>query len=103
MNKFLKYSLIVLITITCFACSKDEPSTSNSYVPRPVSLDIPEVFQDLILPPVIPTNNPMTEEGIALGKKLFFDKKLSADNSQSCATCHAPHKAFTNNLQFTLV
>ena len=100
MNKIRKYSLLVLIT--CFACSKDEPSTTNGYVPRPVSIDIPEVFQDRILPPVIPTNNPLTEEGIALGKKLFFDKKLSADNTQSCATCHAPQKAFTNNLQFSI-
>jgi cytochrome c peroxidase len=100
LNKIRKYSLLVLIT--CFACSKDEPSTTNGYVPRPVSIDIPEVFQDRILPPVIPTNNPLTEEGIALGKKLFFDKKLSADNTQSCATCHAPQKAFTNNLQFSI-
>ena len=99
MNKIIKYSLIALIT--CFACSKDE-SITNGYVPKPVSVDIPEVFQDRILPPVIPINNPLTEEGIALGKKLFFDKKLSADNTQSCATCHASQKAFTNNLQFSI-
>lgn len=99
MNKIIKYSLIALIT--CFACSKDE-SITNGYVPKPVSIDIPEVFQDRILPPVIPINNPLTEEGIALGKKLFFDKKLSADNTQSCATCHASQKAFTNNLQFSI-
>ena len=99
MNKTIKYSLIALIN--CFACSKDE-SITNGYVPKPVSVDIPEVFQDRILPPVIPINNPLTEEGIALGKKLFFDKKLSADNTQSCATCHASQKAFTNNLQFSI-
>ena len=99
MNKIIKYSLIALIT--CFACSKDE-SITNGYVPKPVSIDIPEVSQDRILPPVIPINNPLTEEGIALGKKLFFDKKLSADNTQSCATCHASQKAFTNNLQFSI-
>ncbi|MFV2033746.1 MAG: cytochrome-c peroxidase [Halocynthiibacter sp.] len=34
----------------------------------------------------------------ALGKRLFFDKKLSGDSSQSCATCHAPDKAFTDGL-----
>lgn len=35
-----------------------------------------------------PADNPTTAEKIALGKKLFFDKRLSADNSLSCASCH---------------
>jgi cytochrome c peroxidase len=43
----------------------------------------------------------MTEEGVALGKKLFFDNILSGNETQSCATCHNPTKAFTNNLQFS--
>jgi cytochrome c peroxidase len=53
-------------------------------------------FKDRILPPVIPSNNPLTEEGIELGKKLFFDKKLSENGSQSCADCHNPSNSFTD-------
>ncbi len=51
------------------------------------------------LPPVpIPADNPQNPEKIALGKKLFMDKRFSADSTVSCATCHDPAKAFTDGL-----
>jgi len=40
-------------------------------------------------------SNPLTEEGFALGKKLFYDVRLSKDNSISCGTCHQQFAAFT--------
>ena len=43
-------------------------------------------------------DNTTSAEKIALGKKLFFDKQLSAGNQRSCATCHNPAKAFTDGL-----
>jgi len=56
--------------------------------------------QVLVLGPVIsPQDNEMTEEKIALGRELFFDKRLSRDNSISCASCHHPEKAFTDGLK----
>ena len=45
---------------------------------------------------VIPQDNPQTPEKIALGQKLFFDGRLSADGTVSCATCHDPALAFTD-------
>jgi cytochrome c peroxidase len=45
-----------------------------------------------------PDDNPTTPEKVALGKKLFFDKRLSLDGTVSCASCHDPHKAFTDQL-----
>lgn len=45
----------------------------------------------------IPANNPMTEQKIALGEKLYFDKRLSLDGTVSCATCHDPANAFTDH------
>ena len=51
------------------------------------------------LPPVpIPEDNPQTAEKIALGKKLFEDKRFSADGTISCAHCHDPAKAFGDGL-----
>ncbi len=51
------------------------------------------------LPPVpIPEDNPQTSEKIALGKKLFEDKRFSADGTMSCAHCHDPAKAFADGL-----
>lgn len=51
------------------------------------------------LPPVpIPEDNPQTAEKIALGKKLFEDKRFSADGTISCAHCHDSAKAFADGL-----
>ncbi len=45
----------------------------------------------------VPANNPQTPEKIALGDKLFNDKRLSSTGEVSCATCHAVEKAFTDS------
>ncbi len=45
---------------------------------------------------VIPSDNPLTPAKIALGQKLFFDGRLSADDTVACATCHDPARAFTD-------
>lgn len=44
--------------------------------------------------PTVPADNPMTVESVKLGKKLFFDTALSANNTTSCSSCHHPEKAF---------
>lgn len=46
--------------------------------------------------PLLPADNPLTLQGIALGKTLFFEPKLSGNNSQSCASCHQPEHAFAH-------
>ena len=54
--------------------------------------------QPLGLPPVpIPADNPQTPDKIALGDKLFNDKRFSSSGEVSCATCHDPAKAFTDS------
>ncbi len=50
----------------------------------------------------IPDNNPQTPEKIELGKKLFFDRRLSGDGTMSCATCHMPELAFTDGQDISL-
>ncbi|HYR07241.1 MAG TPA: cytochrome c peroxidase [Longimicrobium sp.] len=53
--------------------------------------------RSLGLPPLLsPADNPMTPEKVALGRRLFFDKRLSVDNSISCATCHVPDVGFAD-------
>ena len=49
----------------------------------------------------IPDNNPMTVEGVTLGKKLFHDKILSADGTQSCASCHFQAAGFSDTNRFS--
>lgn len=45
-----------------------------------------------------PSDNPTTPEKVELGKKLFFDPRLSGNNKMSCATCHVPEKAYGDGL-----
>ena len=47
-------------------------------------------------PPVVPADNPMTREKVELGRHLFYDARLSADGTMSCASCHHQDKAFTD-------
>ena len=46
---------------------------------------------------VVPADNPITPEKISLGKKLFMDRRLSPNNTLSCAMCHVPEQGFTQN------
>lgn len=47
-------------------------------------------------PMIIPADNPTTEAGVALGRRLFYDPVLSKDSTVSCATCHRQELAFTD-------
>lgn len=63
------------------------------------STGVPAVAGELGLPSLTyPAHNPPTPAKIALGKQLFHDKRLSADGTVSCATCHIPAQAFTDGL-----
>jgi cytochrome c peroxidase len=44
----------------------------------------------------VPADNPLTEEAVALGRRLFYDRRLSGDNTVSCSTCHLQRRAFTD-------
>jgi cytochrome c peroxidase len=64
---------------------------------KPIGKPI-EIVPPLGLPPVpIPADNPVTAETVALGRRLFYEKRLSADNTLSCSSCHNPLLGFTDN------
>lgn len=64
-----------------------------------VADELPKV--PLGLKPVpVPTDNPLTPEKIELGKQLYFDPRLSLDNTVSCASCHDPKKGWSNGTPF---
>lgn len=49
-------------------------------------------------PPMdLPVGNPTTRQGVALGRRLFYDRALSGDGTQSCGDCHAPPFAFSDH------
>ncbi len=63
------------------------------YDPTPYELELPLGLPEM----VIPEDNPLTKEGVALGRKLFYEKRLSGDNTMSCASCHNQALGFTDN------
>lgn len=58
----------------------------------PFTWDLPDYFP----PPRVPDDNPMTVEKVALGRHLFYDPRLSGNETQSCATCHEQARGFTD-------
>lgn len=88
-----------MVTMVVFSCRKDEPLTSvqaSSY-----NLIVPPIIEKYLPPMDIPIDNPLTVEGVELGRKLFYDTKLSADNTLACAGCHAPTSGFSDPDQFS--
>src|SRR5229473_2568202 len=70
-------------------------------IPNAGPLAKPRSLQQVGLPveltrTVTPSDNPQTPEKIALGQKLFFEGRLSANGTVACATCHDPARAFTD-------
>jgi len=49
----------------------------------------------------VPEDNPLTAAKISLGRQLYFDKRLSVDNSVSCASCHDPGKGWTDGVPYS--
>ena len=86
----MKKGLILIVVLLCFSCSDDD----SGYQPTPSPLEIPEIFSTNIIPPVIPSGNPQTVEGIALGKKLFFDRNACEPSLQKKGN------VFTNPTRF---
>ena len=65
------------------------------HVTTPYVLQIPNGFPQ----PDLPADNPLSVEGILLGRQLFYDPILSLDSSQSCGSCHSSAFGFTDNGQ----
>lgn len=90
----MKYLLILFLGIAVvLSCRKEKVG----FEPTPYELQIPSHFPKMI----IPADNPMTVEGVELGRKLFYEKLLSKDNTISCGSCHAPANAMSDPKQFS--
>ena len=87
------------------SCSSNDPEPTEpaeEYIPTPKPLNVPSILAQLLPPPYIPADNPQTVEGVALGRKLFYDPILSGDGTQACASCHKPANSFTDDERFSI-
>ncbi|HEX6224510.1 MAG TPA: cytochrome c peroxidase [Chryseolinea sp.] len=88
----MRIVIVFFFLLVVCACSDDVVSSEKK--PTPVNLVMPSNFPSAVYDL---SSNPLTEEGIALGKMLFYDPILSRDNTISCGFCHQQASAFTHH------
>ncbi|MEN9613342.1 MAG: hypothetical protein RLZZ628_4156, partial [Bacteroidota bacterium] len=97
-KQFLSFIILLLLV----NCKDDTPTPFDSnrltgipYQPMPYLMpNLDSALGFLSMP--IPTDNPLTVEGVELGRRLFYDPILSSDSTQACASCHKQNLAFTD-------
>lgn len=111
---------LVVVFVTCICLSSDNfrPVFADDPIPSPWVMPklavgepppLPKVgklaaprslkqvgLSDSLTPLANPRDNSQSAEKIALGERLFFDSRLSVDNTVACSTCHDPARAFTD-------
>ncbi len=70
--------------------------TSSNLNTTPYEFNFPDVVREM----PVPDDNPTTEEGVKLGRMLFYDPILSGDSTMACATCHQQANAFASKVRF---
>jgi cytochrome c peroxidase len=79
---------ILALIVLAGACTVEAPAA------EPYAWDLPRGFPA----PSVPKGNPMSSDKVELGRHLFHDTRLSGNGTQSCASCHAQERAFTDGL-----
>lgn len=93
MHSIIKIAGILLVVITLAVAA-----TGNRLPVTPLKPEYPAYFGNRIYQPA---DNPLTKEGVQLGRMLFYEKALSANNSISCAGCHRQELAFADDKKFS--
>ena len=92
----VKRSVLILVSsiaITASSCKKEEVQLADELL-HPASLEVPVNFPKFTDDP----DNPLTVEGIELGRLLFYDTRLSGNNTLSCGSCHRQDIAFSDGI-----
>ncbi|MBI1288779.1 MAG: cytochrome-c peroxidase [Flavobacteriales bacterium] len=88
----VKYVIPVILVFLVAGCKKDD--VNNTYETTPYEFNLPPGLPSMDV--FIPEDNPMTVEGVALGRKIFYDPILSGDGTMACASCHKQESGFSD-------
>jgi len=91
----IRFKNVCCSLVICFFLVACQPPVTNQ---SEYDWSLPEGFPS----PLVPKDNPMSASKVALGKKLFFDVDLSFNQSTSCASCHQPEFAFSEQKKTTV-
>lgn len=93
--KPLRSTLLIITAVFGIGCTDPEVPVTFDDTPYPLRFeDLPE--------PVLPTDYPLTQQRVNLGRALFHDGQLSRTGTQSCATCHSQAAAFSDNRTYSI-
>jgi len=92
----MKLLIYIAFLVLISSCRKDPIIPEQGTTPY--NFIIPYGFST----PIFPSDNPMTEEGVELGRHLFYEERLSSNNLISCASCHFPKKSFSDTIALSL-
>ncbi len=86
--------LIIFLPVVLLlaGCKKEASPGKSTYAPTPHEFTIPPGFPNMIIPP----DNPATEEGILLGRMLFYDPIIDFGSQRSCGQCHVQGTSFSS-------
>jgi len=93
----IQFAIIALVSTALLvkSCKKDDLINNQSTTPTPYVIEKTQGMPPLALP----IDNPLSNEGVLLGRMLFYDPIVSLDSSISCVSCHRQDKAFTDGLK----
>ncbi len=99
MKKLLLIACIATSIVAIHACKKDK--NEPVYSPVAMTVEVPSFVKTYVGDMPQPADNALTVDGVALGRKLFYEKMLSNDNTMSCASCHKQVNGFDDPRQFS--
>ncbi len=92
MNKDRIFSAVLIAALSAITCTSLPASQAGQQPEGSYQWVLPKGFPR----PKVPSDNPMTEAKVRLGRYLFYDLRMSVNGSESCATCHRQELAFTD-------
>ncbi len=101
MKRFL-HPLLALALLGLGACQRESATNPQPTETPPATTAYVLTVPDYFPTPVVPADNPLTEQGVNLGRHLFYETALSSNNTIACATCHRQEMAFTDGLAHSL-
>ena len=102
-SRRVNVSVCVAIVIALVgACRSTRSTPRTAFAPTPFQFIYPAWAADSSHRPIWPYDNPATIEGIALGRRLFYETALSRDNDISCGSCHIQQHAFSDPRRFSI-
>jgi cytochrome c peroxidase len=88
-------AIFVTVLSACGGGSETRYQTGSNTEAQVFNWNLPEH----VPLPIVPTDNPVSEDMFELGRHLFYDQRLSGNASQSCASCHHQNLAFAESLE----